>query len=334
MPKTKPTTITGKAPSKASKPTSAATAKNRKIKIAKRRWWHLRRRGPKPVLSKIPSSWFLFKQSLRSMWKHKWLFLRIVLVFALLNIILVRGFSGSGTTSELKSSVIDVTQGNFGKLAGAVSIFAYITLSSNNKASEAAGAYQVILVIVGSLAVIWTLRQLSAGEKVRLKMRDAYYRGMTPLVPFICETLLTIMCLLPFTIGATVYATVIKYGIITGWWEHALYFSVMAALTVLSLRIFIAPFMGMYIVTLPDMTPLKALRSGKQLVRFRRWNVLRKALFFACMCLLLSALIIVPVVFIYAAAAPWVFFGLVMISLVLFHHYFYGLYRELINHAP
>jgi hypothetical protein len=88
---------------------------------------------------------------------------------------------------------------------------------------------------------------------------------------------------------------------------------------------------ALYIVTLPDMTPLTALRSARQLVRYRRWTVLRKIFWLPVALLILAAVIMVPIIIWLTAIAQWVFFLLTMFSLVATHAYMYNLYRELLH---
>jgi uncharacterized membrane protein YoaK (UPF0700 family) len=88
---------------------------------------------------------------------------------------------------------------------------------------------------------------------------------------------------------------------------------------------------ALYIVTLPDMTPFKALRSARELVRHRRWTVLRKILFLPIILLVVAAIIMLPIIIWLTSLAQWVFFLLTMFALVAANAYMYTLYRELLN---
>jgi hypothetical protein len=88
---------------------------------------------------------------------------------------------------------------------------------------------------------------------------------------------------------------------------------------------------ALYIVTLPDMTPMKALRSARELVRHRRWTVLRKILCLPLILLVAGAVIMLPIIIVLTPLAQWVFFLLTMLALVAAHAYMYTLYRELLN---
>jgi hypothetical protein len=87
---------------------------------------------------------------------------------------------------------------------------------------------------------------------------------------------------------------------------------------------------ALYIVTLPDVTPMQALRSARELVRHRRWSIARKVLFLPVSLLVIAAAIMIPVILLLTPASEWAFFVLSMFSLAVIHSYMYGLYRELL----
>jgi hypothetical protein len=87
---------------------------------------------------------------------------------------------------------------------------------------------------------------------------------------------------------------------------------------------------ALYIVTLPDVTPMQALRSARELVRYRRWSIARKVLFLPVSLLVIAAVIMVPVILLVTPASEWVFFILSMLSIAVIHSYMYSLYRELL----
>jgi phosphatidylglycerophosphate synthase len=78
------------------------------------------------------------------------------------------------------------------------------------------------------------------------------------------------------------------------------------------------------------MTPMKALRSARELVMHRRWEVLRKLIFLPIALIIIATLIMVPLLLITAPVAVWVFFIMTIVGLVVAHSYVYALYRELL----
>src|SRR5205823_2479549 len=102
-------------------------------------------------------------------------------------------------------------------------------------------------------------------------------------------------------------------------------------LSFVSLYMLSASVFALYIVTLPDMTPLKALRSARELVHHRRWTVLRKILWLPLLLLIIAAVVMVPIIIVLTPLAQWIFFLLTMLALLAVHGYMYTLYRELLN---
>jgi hypothetical protein len=87
---------------------------------------------------------------------------------------------------------------------------------------------------------------------------------------------------------------------------------------------------ALYIVTLPNTTPMAALRSSRQLVLHRRWTIVRKLLFLPVALIALTAVIVTPLIIFAAPIAPWVFFGLSTLLLPVVHAYLYSLYRSML----
>jgi len=92
-----------------------------------------------------------------------------------------------------------------------------------------------------------------------------------------------------------------------------------------------ASIFALYIVALPEMTPIKALRSASALVKNRRWSVMRKLLWIPLVFSVLAAVIMLPIIVVAAPLAPWVYFVLSILALLALHSYLYTLYRELLN---
>lgn len=287
------------------------------------------KKKPAAPLPKLPNVWRLTKTTWQTLWEHKKLFIGITIIYGLLNLVLVQGLAGGTDVSSLKHALSQAYNGNFGSLASAFSIFAVLVGSSGNSSSQTAGGYQLFLGIITSLAVIWALRQILAGTSIRI--RDAYYRGMYPLIPFILVILVIGLQLLPFIIGSTLYNLVVANGIAIGVPERAGWFLVFLLAMAWSIYMISSSLFALYIVTLPEMTPLKALRSARDLVRERRWQVILRLVSLPVILLAFAAVIMVPIIIVLTFLAQWVFLVLTMFSLVAVHAYMYTLYRELLN---
>ncbi len=310
-----------------SKKAATVAAKPRRVKLGNYQTLRLQKRIKHPI--KVSNTWRLSKAAAHTLWQHKSLFVGITLIYGLLNVVLAQGLSGTSDVATLKDTLSEVFTGNFGAIASGLTIFVSLVGSAGNTTSQTAGAYQLFLALIGSLAIIWALRQVTAGTIPRI--RDSYYRGMTPLVPFILVLLVIGLQLIPLVIGSTLYSLVVSNGIAVYFIEKLLWALVCAMLALVTFYMLTSSVFALYIVTLPDMTPMRALRSARELVRFRRWTVLRKILCLPLVLLLVAAILMLPIIILIAPVAQYVFFLLTMSALVAVHAYMYTLYRELLN---
>lgn len=313
-------------PARKSTATVGARSGPRRLKPPKYKSFKLQKRIRHPI--QLPNVFKLTKATANLIWQNKKVFTVIILIYGVLNLIFVRGLAGGADLNSVKQSFDDAFGGNFGSLASGFGVFVTLLGSSGNSSSDTAGAYQTFLGLVSSLALIWALRQLMAGKKITAK--DAYYQGMSPLITFILVVVVIGLQLIPMFIGVTVYSAVVSNGIAVGVAQYV-WLILCALLALLSLYLVTSSVFALYIVTLQGMTPIKALRSARELVRFRRWTVLRKVIWLPFIMLVVAAVIMIPVIIWITPAAQWIFFILSMFALLAIHAYMYNLYRELLN---
>jgi hypothetical protein len=306
-------------PAKPGKPRRPKRPKYKSLRLQKRIKHHI----------KLPSVYRITKKAVRTVWDQKALFLGITFIYGFLNLVLVQGIAGSTDTSVLKEGLDEIFTGNLGGLASSLSIFSIMLSSAGNSTSQTAGAYQMFLALIGSLAIIWALREVLAGKNVRI--RDAFYRGMYPLIPFILIMFVIALQIIPILVGSGLYSIVVNNGIAVLFVEKFLWAMLYGLLGLLTLYMLSSSIFALYIVTLPDMTPVKALRSARELVRYRRWTILRKIISLPIILLITAAVIMVPIIIWLTPLAQWVFFMLTMSALLAIHAYMYTLYRELLN---
>lgn len=303
----------------------------RKLEVPKRIWYKpltWRNRPPVPAYKPLPKARKLFTAALRQLWSQKKLFGGIVIIYGALNLLLVHGFGGNGDVTNIKALLDSLVHGFGGRLTSAAATFLTLLASSGGTQSEVSSVYQTLLLLVFSLAFIWALRQTLAKHKVRV--RDSFYQGLYPLAVFFLVFLLLCVQLLPLVLGSSLYGTVVSNGIVVYWWEKAIFIAVFALAALWSLRMVTASIFALYIATLPDMTPLAAYRSARQLVYGRRLLIWRKIIFLPVVLVLLAALVEVPLIFLFTPAAVWMFFVLGIVALPVVHGYLYNLYREML----
>ena len=281
---------------------------------------------PAPHLLSI---WQLMQQTVRILWQHKLTLGLISGVYAVLNIILVQSFATSSEVDSLKQHVSQVLKGHPSQILSSTGSFAQLISTSGGGGSQTGSAYQFFLIIITSLATIWAFRQLLSDQTIRA--RDAYYRGMYPLIPFVLVFLLIGLDLLPMLGGVFVFGIVLSNNIAVHWYEQLAWGTGMLVLVLLSLYLLASSLMALYIVTLPDMNPMKAVRSARDLVRGRHWTVVRKIIVLPIVLAIGIYVVVAPLALI---ASPLATIGLFILSALAFaaiHGYMYLLYRELLR---
>ena len=275
--------------------------------------------------AKLPNSFRLTWQVF-GIFKKYWLPLGgIVLVYLVLNIVFASGISGLSSSVE----AIKANLHNGGQFSDAITGFSSLVGSGGTGGSQTASVLQGVLVVLESLVIIWALRHLLAGKKIGVK--QAYYQSMAPLIPFVLVVFVVFIQLLPLTIGWPILGAILSVIFNAGSLLTILSLLIFGALAVWSFYMISSSIFAIYIVTLPDMQPRPALRSAKDLVKFRRWQLMRKVLFLPLFILLAMGVLVVPLILFASFLVAPVFYVLSMLAILFVHAYLYSLYRSLLE---
>jgi hypothetical protein len=275
----------------------------------------------------VPYSWTLIKRTLSLINKNRRVFLGLLAVYVFLAA-LVRGFDVSADFASVKQSFDELAGGEISQAESAAGLYLYAVASSGSNAGGAAQAYQLFVTLITSLAVIWSARQIMAGEKIRL--RDGFYKGMYPIVPFVLVLFVVSLQLVPALAGSFLLGTVLENGIAVTVLEKFLWLVIFGLLVLLSLYMVTSSLFALYVSALPDMTPMKALRSARELVRHRRTGIAVRILAGGLFLLLVSVAVVMPLIFVASWSVEWAVLILGGFSMVFFHGYMYKLYRALL----
>lgn len=287
----------------------------------------------KHQIPRVDSGTKIFRESLKLIWKQKRFFIKYGIIYSFLILFLVKKLGGGINVAEVKSSFQEYLKGDFDNLNTSLTLYGLLVGSALNTASDSARIYQSIFLLMFSLAAIWALREFVAGRKVA-QLRDAFYKGMGPIVPFLFVFLVVLLELIPFYIVQSVYGYAIaQYFIVSaveqGVWLFILFLGAVASLYLMSSTIF-----ALYIVCLPDMTPTRARLAARKIVNLRRFMVVRRIAVLPLYMILLGAVLMLPVIFFVPRFSEIMFYITLMIFLPLVHTYLYKLYRQLLKEAP
>lgn len=306
-----------------------AKKKTKKVKKPKTgekyRSFRLARREDKPVVAKLPSIWWLLKDSLRFI-KHYWkLFLGLGFVYLLLYKVMVLGFARvdvAGVREALRS-IDESTVGQLGTL--------YSTAVGTDLIAQdaQANAYANLLTILFILILFWAMRKVSLRREIRI--RDALYNGTNGFFSFMTVLLIVGCQAIPMLLGIFMYGTAKTNGIVNGGVEDLTLFVAAVGLTTISLYWFMNSLFSLIAVTLPGMYPLAAVRATKDLVAYRRFAIFLRILggVVAVLAVWVVALLLIAWSGIAAFIAPEIADVLRSLTLVFSVVYMYKLYRSL-----
>ncbi len=266
----------------------------------------------------------LFLASCRLLWQNRKLLGGILIVYAIIDLILIGG-ADAGSLQSVKSSA---TQGGTSHFSTGLTLFAFLINSNTGPSDAAAGAFQSVFLLILSVVFIWALRQVYVGHKT--SVREAFYTGTYPIIPFILVLMFLGVQLLPVAGGGFVYNLLVGGKILIGFFEQTMAVAVFLVLAFWSLYMITATLIALYVVTLPNVSPVEAITSARQLVRFRRLLILRKMLFLVAVLAAVGTLVIIPTALFLTPIASWLFFLLSVTAIGVVHTYFYTLYRELL----
>jgi len=278
---------------------------------------------------KLPSSVKLVIQVFNILRKYWQPLGGIVLIYLLLNIIFASGFSNLTSSVDSIRTNLANSPAQSSKWLNVLGGFTALVGSGGSSSSATGSVLQSVLFILVSLVIIWALRQLLAGHKISVK--QAYYHGPNPLVPFLLVLGVIFIQLLPVTLGTAAAQFILGSVTTGGAFISVLFVIIFVFLAAWSLYMVCGSIFALYIVTLPEMMPRDALRSAKSLVIYRRGPIIRKLIFLLLCVLVLMGVIVIPLIIFAAGLVAPVFFILSMLAILFAHTFLYSLYRSLLE---
>lgn len=308
--------------------TKTASSSNitRRLELPKRHWYNprtWRRNLPLPPRRVISSTTTLLHDAAMMLRKDWRTFTGISLVYAIGVFIFVRSFS-VGTSASAKADSIGQATGRFTE---AMTRLSSLLSSANTSISAASGVYQIMISTICCLALIWAFRQVLSHETATVK--SSFYQGMTPLVKYLLVLAVVGVHFIPLALGGYAFSIILSSGYFFGWeiWAAGFVFAILAIWT---FRLITHSMFALFIATLPDMTPLRALRSAKKMVYRRRLLIWRKLVLAGLLLCIIGLLAIAPFIIWWPAGAPWALFAGTILLLPIGQAFLYTLYREIL----
>lgn len=303
-----------------------------------------RRRDYKRSL-KLPGYWAFTRQVWNLLWQNRKLFGMLVLVYTVLYTA-VAGFGAqdayTNLSTILKQTGGEVFTGAWGQVGQAgLLLLTTFTTGLSPSPTQVQGVFTVILGGMAWLTVVWLLRNIMAGHRVRL--RDGVYSSGSPIIStLIVSTVLAVQAL-PLAILILIYNAAALTGLLDGGVEAMLFWIIATLIIVLVLYWMTSTVIALVVVTLPGMYPLVAIKTAGDLVIGRRLRILLRLIWMAVLTVVVLAVIAIPIILFdswlkqIAPVTDWIplvpltVISLSAASLVWMASYVYVLYRKVVE---
>jgi len=300
--------------------------KNRKLQSLEYKSFRLQKRI-KTNKAKLPSVRELWRQTIDILKNNKKFFAVFTLMYTVISFVVIQG----GTTRVNLPQAKDLLGDSLGgTVPTSLALYAGLIGTSTQFSTQVGAFYQFALILIFSLAAIYALRHMYGKQARQMKVKESLYKGMTPLIPLLLVVAVLTLQILPISLGSSLYATVVSTGLAVTNIERIFWVILVILLGLLSLYLISGSIFGLFIVTLSDMTPMKALRASKELVRHRRMEVIRKIILLPIVLLVVMGLIVLPFIAFLPVLAQPIFLLESALVLPVVITYMYNLYRSLL----
>lgn len=280
------------------------------------------------------------------LWDHRVKFLLLGIVY----IVLMFAFQllGSQETYAGFRQLLDVTEPE-GLLQGAVGeveragllLMSIVSVGLTGELREGQQIAAVLLVLYMWMTVVWLLRNILAGKKV--KVRDGIYNAGAPVVPTFLMFFVLLVQLLPAAFAVIVVSAGLQSGFISQGAPAMAAGLGLMLIIVGTLYWVVSTCIALVVITLPGMYPFRALSIAGDLVIGRRLRLLLRFLWLAVTIVAWWVVVMIPIIIVDNALKNWIeqiewlpivpVFMLLMATLTLVWAtaYIYLLYRKVVD---
>lgn len=271
----------------------------------------------------------ILKSSFIQIKENKRIFIGISIVYIALTVFFVQGVNGAFPLKTIQDSVDSAYGTELNPWAKASASYGLLVTSGTSVATELESVYQTIIVLIVSLAILSAIR-LTFKTPKKIKLSKTFYGSTSQLIPLLMVLVVAMIQLVPFGIGSTLFGFVNESGIAVTGPEQIFWYGVLLASMLISAWLLIPTIFSMYIVTLPDASPIKSIKQGFSLVRFNRLKISFRILVLVICGLVLSAGVLIPLIVVFPTGAEVTYLLFSCGFMIFAHTYVYRLYRSII----
>jgi hypothetical protein len=250
----------------------------------------------------------------------------VLAVYAVLNFIFVVSISILPTNEVLEAEITTYLGASAGRI---IDSFTLVGISLLNISSPSNTVLQVVLFIIASMALIWTIRKLRGLQKITI--RQAYYEGPANIIPLVLVVVMLLCTLIPASLASTllVYALPVVGTAV----EFSVLYAIAGALVLLTIYWTLVWWPAFYISMLPGTKPIAAMRAAAALTKKRRLKIWGRIVLLGLLLVSLFFIVVLPISIIYQRIVPLFVYITVTVLFGLGHILFFNLYRSLIDES-
>ena len=244
----------------------------------------------------LPSITQQVVDSFRMIFKNFRLFLPLIIIAVVLDLLFVGVMSGSDYT-KLADSVDESTAP-----VGKAGVILATTISSMGLSNGSAGAtivFQALVFIFVFLTTIFILRYLLA--KKEIKLRDAMYNSMAPLVPTAVIMIMVAIECIPLLMLLIAYTAAVQTEFLNYPFYALLFLGFAVLMVLISGYLLSSSLIAFVAVSAPGMYPMTALNLVADLMRGKRINFVLRLVALIVVVVMLWILVMIPLIMLDAA---------------------------------
>lgn len=245
----------------------------------------------------LPGYWAFTTDVVRVLLNNWRTFSLLVLAYAVLSALLV-GLASQDTYTQLNDTLAQAGgafQGSWGTVGKAGLLFlTSISGGMSGTPTEGQQIYGALIALMSWLTTVWLLRNLLAGNKVRL--RDGLYSSGSPILSSFLVALVLVVQLIPLLLALIGYGAAQSSGLLNGGVEAMLFWVAAGLLALLSLYWMTSTIIALVVVTLPGMYPMQAIKTAGDLVIGRRSRILFRLVWALVLTVIVWAIVMIPLI--------------------------------------
>ncbi len=286
--------------------------------------------------------------SFRIIFRHWKTFLPFIFLMTILYSVLV-GLMDETIYQQFRTSIEEnaaefTTSGQIGNFAKA-GLVLIATISSgglNTTKDDAQFFFMIILFLTIWLVTLYLLRYIYAGHK--LKLRDALYNAMSPLISTLLMLCWIFIQALPIMFVVIAYSAALSTDFLATPFYALVFFIFAAVMILLSCYLLTGSLMGLIAVTTPGMYPMHAFFAASDLVAGRRIRIVLRVIFLCIIIALIYMIVMLPLIMLdfwlksiwgWIASVPIIPYCMTALTCFVFIYttvYFYRYYRWLLDY--